>query len=121
MQEKDLKNIKTLALNLYERKAEDIKLLSVRHLTVLADYLIICTGSNELHTKALAEYIDGKAAEFGYSLRRKEGDGEGRWIVLDYGFFIIHIFIPEDREYYRLDKLWEDGENEIALPLLERD
>ncbi|MDO5022004.1 MAG: ribosome silencing factor [Eubacteriales bacterium] len=116
MQKDDLQNILALASNLYERKADDIKLLNVRHLTVLTDYLLICTGSNEPHTKALAEFIDGKAAEMGYELRRKEGAAEGRWIVLDYGFFIIHIFHPQDREYYRLDKLWEDGDNSPELP-----
>ncbi len=116
MQENDISNIKSLVSSLDERKAERIKLLSVRHLTTLTDYLLICSGSNALHVKALAEYIDGKAAALGYELRRKEGVSEGRWIVLDYGFFIIHIFHPEDREYYRLDSLWDDGQNTVELP-----
>jgi ribosome-associated protein len=59
--------------------------------------------------------------ELGFELRRQEGYNEGRWVVLDYNYFVIHLFHPEDREYYRLDKLWEDGTNSLDLHFLGED
>lgn len=105
-----------IAEQLHERKAQNIVCLRVAHLTVLADYLVIATGHNALQVKALADYIDMKCVEMGLELRRQEGAGEGRWIVLDYGSVIVHIFHREDREFYRLDRLWDDGGNRLPLP-----
>lgn len=105
-----------LANQLYERKAQDIVALDVKHLTVLTDYLVIATGHNALQVKALAEHIDMKAGEMGLQLRRREGAQEGRWIVLDFNHIIVHIFHQEDRAYYRLDHLWADGTNRLDLP-----
>lgn len=105
-----------LAEQLYERKAQDILALKVSHLTVLTDYLVIASGYNALQVKALAEYVDMKAAEQGVELRRIDGAGEGKWIVLDFNTVIVHIFNQQEREYYRLERLWTDGTNRIDLP-----
>lgn len=113
MSERD--NAIYVAQQLYERKAQDILLLSVAHLTVLTDYLVIASGFNALQVKALAEHIDTKAQEKGMELRRVEGASEGKWIVMDFGGVIVHIFNHQEREYYRLDRLWADGTNRIAL------
>ena len=110
-----------MAQHLFDRKAQQIELLKVSHLTILTDYLLIASGTNSLHVKALAEYIDSKAMELGFEIRRQEGYNEGRWVVLDYNYFVIHLFHPEDREYYRLDKLWEDGSNNVELYFLGED
>ncbi|HHU02828.1 MAG TPA: ribosome silencing factor [Christensenellaceae bacterium] len=121
MQKNDSSAVIKLAQYLFDRKAQQIELLNVTHLTILTDYLLIASGTNSLHVKALAEYIDSKAMELGFELRRQEGYNEGRWVVLDYNYFVIHLFHPEDREYYRLDKLWEDGTNSLDLHFLGED
>ena len=66
--------------------------------------------------KALADEVDEKMAEAGWILRRSEGGTEGRWIVMDYGSILVHIFNQEERTYYNLERLWEDGSNRLPLP-----
>lgn len=104
---------------LYDKKALDITVLHVGHLTVITDYMVIATGRSTLQVKALADDVDEALALEGVTLRAREGAGEGRWIVLDYGTVLVHIFHPEDRQFYHLERLWEDGQNRIALPFLE--
>ena len=109
--------VKTIAKVLDDKKAIDIRALRVGHLTVITDYMLLASGRNILQTKALAEDVEDKMAELGVPLRSREGQQEGRWIVLDYGTVLVHIFHPEAREYYHLEKLWSDGENEVDLGL----
>ncbi len=114
------KEIALKAANLlYDKKASDILVLEVRHLTVLADYLVIATGNNVIQTRALADHVDGELSALGVPLRRTEGQTEGRWIVMDYASVIVHIFTPEDRVFYRLERLWSDGQNRLSLPFEE--
>ena len=109
--------VKAIAKVLDDKKALDIRALRVGHLTVITDYMLIASGRNILQTKALAEDVEDKMAELGVPLRSREGNQEGRWIVLDYGTVLVHIFHPEAREYYHLEKLWSDGGNEVDLGL----
>lgn len=101
---------------LYDRKADNIVVLKVTHLTVLCDYMIIATGRSASQITALAENVDEVAAEAGLTLRRSEGVNEGRWGVLDYGHIIVHLFHREERIFYNLDRLWNDGSNTVDLP-----
>ena len=94
-----------------EHKASDITLLDVAHLTVIADYLIICTAKSNKQVKALAEFVDEKMNEYGISPIHTDGLNEGKWAVLDYGGVIVHVFNDETRMFYCLEKLWADGEN----------
>ena len=110
-----------IARILYEKKASDITVLRVSHLTVITDYMVIATGRSALHVKSLADDVDDALAMDGVSLRAREGQGEGRWIVLDYGTVLVHIFHPEDRQFYHLERLWEDGQNRIPLPFLDQE
>ena len=107
-----------IAKILYDKKATDILVLNVAHLTVITDYMVIASGRSSLQVKALADDVDDALAMEGVTLRAREGQGEGRWIVLDYGTVLVHIFHPEDRRFYHLERLWEDGENRVALPFL---
>ena len=107
-----------IAKILYDKKALDITVLRVGHMTVITDYMVIASGRSSLQVKALADDVDDALALEGVSLRAREGQGEGRWIVLDYGTVLVHIFHPEDRQFYHLERLWEDGENRVALPFL---
>ena len=97
------------------KKAVDIIALDVSHLTVITDYMVIASGRSVLQTRSLADDLDDKMAELGIPLRTREGYQEGRWIVMDYGTVLVHIFHPESREYYHLERLWADGTNTIDL------
>lgn len=107
-----------IAKILYDKKAQDIVVLHVGHLTVITDYMVIASGRSALQVKSLADDVDDALAQEGVALRAKEGSAEGRWIVLDYGTALVHIFHPEDRQFYHLERLWEDGQNRIALPFI---
>ena len=104
-----------IARILYDKKALDITVLHVGHLTVITDYMVIASGRSALQVKALADDVDDALAMEGVALRAREGQGEGRWIVLDYGTVLVHIFHPEAREYYHLERLWADGTNSVDL------
>ena len=89
-----------------EEKAVDVVVLDVREMTVLADYFVIASGRSTIQVKMIAENIEDILLEEGYRALRREGFNEGRWIVLDYGSVIVHVFRQQEREYYQLEKLW---------------
>jgi len=90
-----------------DRKAEDILLLQVEEVSYLADYFVIVTGFSRTQVRAIARAIEDKVAE---KLQRNplqiEGESEGNWILQDYGEVIVHIFLPDEREYYNLEAFW---------------
>lgn len=106
----------TIAGILYEKKAQNIVALDVTGMTVITDYMVIATGRSTLQVKALADEVEDQLAQQGIEPVRKEGQQEGRWVVLDYNTVLVHVFHTEEREFYRLDKLWEADGNRIALP-----
>lgn len=110
-----------IAKILDEKKAQDIVALYVGDMTVITDYMVIASGRSTLQTRAIADEVDDRMAQEGVPLRCKEGMNEGRWIVLDYGSVLVHIFHFEDREHYRLERLWADGQNAVALSFLNRE
>ena len=110
-----LELVKLMAQTLYDRKGFDILALDVRNLTVICEYMVIATGRNANHVQSLADAVDDKMAENGYFLKRSEGASDGRWIVLDYGDIMLHVFHQEERKYYNLERLWNDGTNKIDL------
>ena len=105
-----------IASVLWDRKALDIVALDVRDLTVLCDYMIIASGRNANQVKALYDDVDEAMAKEGVTLRRSEGSSEGRWVVLDYSTILVHIFHQEERAFYNLERLWDDGMNRLDLP-----
>ena len=108
-----------IAQLLYDRKARDILALKVDHLMVITDYLVLATGSSALQTHAMMDHLDQELSALSVQPRRIEGQQAARWIVMDYGTVIVHIFHPEDREFYRLERLWSDGSNRLVLPFEE--
>jgi ribosome-associated protein len=93
-----------------DRKAIEIRLIDVRGLVSYTDYLVICSGNTERQTKAIRDSIHQELKDdHGLLPRRAEGLGEARWILLDYLDCIVHIFTPDARDFYRLDKLWGDA------------
>lgn len=93
------------------KKADDISLIKVSDLTILADYFVICSASSSTLVKALADYLEDEFAKVGIHPTSREGRGGTEWLLLDFGDVIIHIFYKEMREFYGLDKLWSDAED----------
>lgn len=117
MQENAIALVQKIASTLWEHKGSQIVALDVRGLTVLCDYMIIASGRNATQVKALADSVDEMMAGEGAVLRRSEGITEGRWVVLDYATVLVHIFHQDERSFYNLEKLWNDGTNQVELSL----
>ena len=101
-----------------EKGASEMQILEVTHLTSITDYFVICNGRNIQSVRTLAEDLEDKLAEEGVEPRRKEGARESKWIVLDYAHVIVHIFHPEERQFYNIERLWQDGTNQVEfIPL----
>ena len=113
------KKLKELALRIAEvlrdKRAEELLVLEISHLTVIADAMVIGNGRSVVQVKALADAVEEKLKEEGILPLRREGYAEGRWIVLDYGSVLAHIFHEQEREYYHLERLWMDGTNSVPL------
>lgn len=99
-----------------DKKADDILAVHVSDKTIIADWFVFMSGSSTIHVKTICDEIEDKAAELGLAVRRKEGYHEGRWIVLDFANILVHIFHPEEREYYNVERLWIDPATEILRP-----
>ena len=108
MESKDL--VKQAVISLDKHKAEDIKVIGIRDLTVIADYFVIATGTSSTQVKALADYIEEELGEQGGKPMRVEGYQSSNWILIDYGNVIIHVFYSETRNFYDLERLWKDGQ-----------
>lgn len=98
------------------KKALDIIAVRVADKTIIADWFVFMSGTSAIHVKSICDEIEDKAAEARLELRRKEGYSEGRWIVLDYSNILVHIFHPEEREYYNVERLWIDETTETMKP-----
>ena len=102
--------VEALCAALYDKKAQDIVAIHVGDRTIIADWFVICSGRATPQVKALCDELEEKAAQAGLTLRRREGYDAGRWIVLDYADILVHIFHPEERRYYNIERLWDmDG------------
>lgn len=101
-----------------EKKAEDIKLIRISELTVIADYFIIANGTSNTHVRALAEEVEELLAQEGILPRSIEGKSTG-WILLDYGDIVVHVFTPADRDYYSLERLWKDADFEDISDIIQ--
>jgi ribosome-associated protein len=90
------------------KQAEDLVALDVSGPLPLADIFLLATGRNERNVIAIASEIEDKLIEAGTKPLRREGRTEGRWILLDFGDLVVHVFHEEDRAYYSLERLWKD-------------
>jgi ribosome-associated protein len=91
------------------KKAKDIVIMDLQGISIIADYFVICTGTNVHQLQAISEHIDEKLAEQKISPLRIEGLKDARWILMDYGSVVVHIFQEEERLYYNLERLWGDA------------
>ena len=106
---------------LYNKKAQDIVAINVADKTIIADWFIICSGRVQAQTKALCDEIEEHAQEFGLMIRRRDGYADARWIVLDFGHILLHIFLPDERKYYNMERLWIDNTSNAILYSQEQD
>ena len=95
-------------------KAGQLKLLRVNDRTVMTDYFVICTGNSNTHIKSLSGEVEYKLGEKGIAHTGVDGYESGIWIVMDYTTVMVHIFNREQRDFFKLEKLWADAED-IAL------
>ncbi len=106
-------NAKDLAIQAVKlmdaKKALDINMIDIREVSTLGDYFVIATGTSNTHVKALADELEFRLKEEGAAPTHIEGYRSNSWILLDYGEVIIHVFTRESREFYDLDRLWQDG------------
>lgn len=92
-----------------DKKAEDIVALNMQGISLIADYFVICHGNSDKQVQAIAREIKEKVEENGYNVKRVEGFDEARWVLLDLGDVIVHVFHSEERSYYNLERLWGDA------------
>ena len=91
------------------KKGLDIQVIEISDISVLADYMVIATGTSSTHVKALADEVEYRLDEAGISVSHIEGYRSNSWILLDYVDVIVNVFSDEAREFYNLDRLWQDG------------
>jgi len=103
---RELVNIAAIAAD--SKQAEDLVALDVSGPLPLTDIFLLATGRNERNVVAIAGEIEDKMIEAGAKPLRREGRAEGRWILLDFGDIVVHVFHEEDRMYYALERLWKD-------------
>lgn len=107
MTSKELTKIAVKALE--EKKGEDIKIIDISNISVLADYFIIAGGTNKNQIQAMADFTDELLTKNGGILKQTEGYNGGNWVLLDFGDIIVHIFDKENRLFYDLERIWSDG------------
>jgi len=98
-----------------DKKASDILLLDIKDVTTIADYFVICSGSNARQIQAIADAVDEELRNQGARLLHREGAAETGWVLLDFGDVIVHIFGAKEREYYRLERLWSEAKTVVYL------
>ena len=96
---------------LSDKKGKDILYIDVEKNTSVCDYFVICSASSAPQVKGLCDHVVEKMEEIGLRPKAREGYSEGRWIVLDFGDIVTHIFNDENRLFYHLERLWADGTN----------
>ena len=110
MASKELEDrVKNIAQFIHERKARDILVLDLQGLTNIADYFIICTVTSSVQSKALIRDLEMLMKKYNVTPLSRESGADSPWVLLDYNYFIIHLFLQEGRDYYRLEKLWSDA------------
>jgi ribosome-associated protein len=92
-----------------EKKGEDIQIIEIKDISIIADYFIIANGTNTPHVDALVNSVRDTLGKAGFEPKRIEGVRSASWILLDYGDVVVHVFSKEDRLFYNLERIWRDG------------
>lgn len=110
--------IKTAVRAIDSKKGSDIEVIRISDLTILTDYFVIATGTSTTQVKALADEVEYKLSQVGVEPHHIEGE-KSAWVCLDYNGVVIHIFYKDQRDFYQLERLWEDGEKIDSAQFLE--
>jgi ribosome-associated protein len=106
----------TIVSTLEEKKGENIQLLDIHEISSFADYFVICSGTSNRMLDSLATFVDDVVKKtYAYDCRI-EGNSNSGWVLVDAGDIIVHLFFPEQRDYYQLEKLWDQGKVLLRLP-----
>ena len=101
--------VKLAITALEDKKGEDIRVIDIREVSVLADYFLIASGYNGNQVQAMADNVEEELGKAGYPCKQVEGYQSANWILMDYGDIIVHVFDKEDRLFYDLERIWRDG------------
>lgn len=101
------------------KRAQKIEMIQVSNVTILADYFILCTATSTTQIRTLSDLCEEAAEKLGEELHHREGERESGWVLLDFSTVVVHIFLPEQREFYGLERLWSDGTQVDLTALLE--
>jgi ribosome-associated protein len=103
-----LETVKKIVKALDDKKANDIEVIKINELTIVADYFVIATANSNTHIRSLADEVEYQLEEAGIKLDHAEGRATG-WVLLEFQGVVVHIFLEDARSYYNLERLWEDG------------
>ena len=106
-QSKEMAKIAYHALS--DKKGEDIKIIDITGISVLADYFIIANGSSDSQVNALVDNVEEELHKAGFELKQREGPASASWVLLDFGDIIVHVFDKQNRLFYDLERIWKDG------------
>lgn len=111
MDQKELskKMAKIACQALADKKGEEIRVIDISDVSVLADYFIIANGTNESQVRALVDHTEEELLKAGFEVKQREGYGLGSWVLLDFGDIIVHVFDKENRLFYDLERIWSGG------------
>lgn len=107
--------VKLAVQALQDKKGEDVKIIDIREVSVLADYFIIASGSNGNQVQAMADNVEEMLGKAGYVSAQIEGYDSANWILMDYKDIIVHVFCREDRLFYDLERIWRDGKTIVDV------
>lgn len=113
-----MEKVQTIAKILDEKKADNIKAVRIKDLTVIADYFVIAGATSSTQVRALADEVDFQMSQKGIEPLRVEGHPSSGWTILDYGDVVVHVFYKDTRNFYDLERLWADG-TEVPLTFAE--
>lgn len=108
-QPKELKSYEIASKAAEDKKAWDLVTLDMSDSSLMADYFVICSARNNRQSQSIADNIEEQMEKNGYDVRHVEGYREGKWILIDAGEVIAHVFVEQDRQYYDLENLWCDA------------
>ena len=100
---------RTIRNDIENKKGEDVCAIDISAVSVLADYFVIANGNSDSQVRALVENVEEKMHKAGYAAKETEGHRSGAWVLIDFGDVIVHIFDRENRQFYNLERIWNDG------------
>lgn len=92
-----------------DKKGQDIKIIDIHNVSVIADYFVIASGTNSTQVQAIVDNVEEQLGRAGFEAKQIEGNRNSSWILMDYGDVIVHVFDEENRLFYDLERIWRDG------------